>query len=179
MTDQAITEASTTPAPTRAELARDIILWEQVAAAATKRAAEAREQLAQAARDELTKQGTAPSWTIPGVAKIILPVSQPKIRIGDERALVKWATERRPHALETRIRDSDLRALMKQLDSDGEAVFIADDGEVVPGLVFVPGGQPGTLTVRADSAAKAEIGQTAGSIVEAIAAALGEPAVIE
>lgn len=166
--------------PTRAEIVRSVLIWERVSRQAQLVADDLRAQLGQQARDELDAQGVAPSWHLPGIAKVTLVVSKPKIAVQDPRALTAWAIQRHPHTIETiqQVRASDLAVLIKQCDSeDGETVHIADDGEIIPGLVYIPGGQPRSLTVRPDSEATAAIDQAAEGILATIASAMGDPIV--
>lgn len=159
----------------RAEMTRMILTWEAVAARAQTMAAELRIQLDTAARAELEEQGTAPTWRMPDLATVTLPVSKPSVVVADQTALTKWAALRLPGEVELAIRPASLRALLRQVDADGDLIYLRDGGEVVPGLEVRPGGQPKALSIRADPAGMAQISAEADDIMAALAAALAEP----
>jgi hypothetical protein len=164
---------------TRAEITRQILTWEAVATRAQAVAAELRTQLADAARKELVEQGTAPTWRMPDLAVVTLPVSKPAVVVADQVALTQWAANHRPDEVELAIRPASLKALLRQVEADGDVVYLPGDGEIVPGLEPSPGGQPKSLMIRADPAGAAQIGADADDIMTAIAAALAEPAGID
>lgn len=160
---------------TRADLVRTVLVWEAVARQANAKAAEAREQLSADARAELEEQGTAPTWRLPDLATITLPVTKRAIVVADADALTKWAAERRPDDVEvvTQYRPASLKALLAQVRDDDGLTYL-DGGESVPGLAVREGGQPRTLTIRPSSDAVAVLDAAAGDIVSAVAAALAE-----
>lgn len=161
----------------RADLVRSALVWEQVAAEARRRAGEAREQLAADARAELSEQGTAPTWRMPDLATVTLPVSKESVTLADIDALTKWAAERYPSEVEmvAQIRPAWIAAIPQWTTVEGDVVCDAATGEIVPGLAVRPGGQPGALTIRASTAAKAVLAAGVEDIVAAVAGALSEP----
>lgn len=159
----------------RAEKIRQILTWETVAAKAQALAAELRAQLDEDARAELVGQGTAPRWDVPGLATATLAVTKPSVVVADQTALTTWMVSRRPDEVELAIRPTSLRALLRQVDADGDLIYLRDGGEVVPGLEVRPGGEPKALTIRADPAGAAQINAEADDIMTALAAALDEP----
>lgn len=155
-------------------MTRQILTWEAVAAQAQARATQLRLQLAEDARAELDEQGTAPTWRIPGVATVTLPVTRSTVVVGDPVALTQWMVSRRPDEVELAIRKASLTALLRQVEVDGDLIFLPG-GEVVPGLATRPGGEPRALTIRADPAGAAQIAAEADDIMAALSAALDEP----
>ena len=154
----------------RADMVRSIITWEQVAQEALRRARELREQLTAQAQLELADQGTAPTWRMPGLATVTLPVSTAAAVVTDPVALTTWASVRMPHAVEivTQMRSANLRALLAAVDLTGE-LPATEDGELIPGVVIRPGGIPKALTVRTDKAGVAHLTAQAEQVVASIA----------
>jgi hypothetical protein len=182
-----LTKPTITPEPavrapsTRADLVRSILIWDRVAASAAKVAAELREQLARDARAEYAEQGTAPTWRLPDLATVTLPVSRQTVAVADQAALTAWMATRRPEQVQTvqQIRPAGLKALLGQICVvDGDLPTL-DDGELVPGLTVRPGGQPRALTLRAAPEATAVLDAEADAVLGSIAAALGEPIGLE
>jgi hypothetical protein len=162
----------------RAELVRSILIWERAAARIADITADLRSQLAADARAEYDEQGTAPTWRLPDLATVTLPVSKTAVVVTDERELVKWAVVRRPDAIEPRIRPASLKALLSEVVTDGELPHL-EDGEFVPGVEVRPGGIPKALSVRASAEAAGVLKAEAASVLAAIAAAMGEPVGLE
>lgn len=135
---------------TRADMVREILRLEGLAHAATLAAVDLRTQLADLARAEYTEHGTAPSWRLPGIGSVVLPISQEAPVVANERALVAWLQERHPDAVEVKPRPSSVTALKRRLRCDGDLVVIADTGEIVPGMTVRPGGEPKSLTITAE-----------------------------
>lgn len=165
----------------RADLLRSVLIWEQVAKRARTLAAGMRGRLDEQARAELATQGTAPTWRLPDLATVTLPVSRETIVVDDEAALLKWAKERMPDAVETieQLRPRAVNDLMARAQIAAGGVVCLDDGEIVPGLGVRAGGQPGSLSIRATAEAKAVVEMAATNVLDAVASALGEPVGVE
>lgn len=134
----------------RTDRVREVLRLEGLAAAAKKRAAEHRAALDAEARAELDQHGTAPSWRMPGIGTVALPVSTEAPVIDDIAALTKWCRERHPSEVETveQIRPAFQAALLARLVCDGDVVVDPDTGEIVPGMAVRRGGMPMSLTIR-------------------------------
>ncbi len=145
------------------------LLWESVAAKAKERASAIRQQLTQDAHAEFDEQGTAPTWRLPDVGTVTLPVSQETVYVADEKALIRWI---RSHpmaessvwmesAVETveRVRHSFVEALAAECQVDDGVV--SHLGDVVSGLAVRPGGVPLALSFRPTRDARAFAGDMA------------------
>jgi hypothetical protein len=161
----------------RAELVRTVLVWQTVADRARDRAAIARTALTEQARDEWSVQGVAPTWRMPDLATVTLPVSHESITVTDVEALTKWVAQRYPEEIERieRIREAFLSVLPGRLRADGGVVCDPGTGEIVPGVGVRAGGVPGTLSVRPTADARAVLVAAAEDILVAVGAALDEP----
>lgn len=159
----------------RADMTRQALIWDAVAVEARRRSGIYRDQLADAARTELAEQGVAPTWRLPDLATVTLPVSRETAYVADLEALTKWAAARHPAEMEETLRPAFVAALLSRLaTADGIAVD-HETGEVIPGVGVRPGGQPGSLTIKATAAAKPVVAHAVEDIVSAVAGALDEP----
>jgi hypothetical protein len=142
--------------PSRAKLAEQTVFWDAVAARAAVNAAACRKLLDAAAREEFTRDGIAPTWRIPGVGTVPLALTQDSVTVTDEAAYTAWVADRHPTevATVTTVRRAFDERLRKAAAKRGATCD--EHGEVIPGLLFVPGGQPKGISVRADNDAKAE-----------------------
>lgn len=156
----------------RADIVKGVLIWEQVAAAAKEKAGEFREQLNADARAELEEQGTAPTWRLPDVGAVTLPVSVETPYVADMKALLNWAAERYPAEVETvvQLRPEFVAGLTERAIIDGGQVIDRTLGEVVPGFAVRPGGIPKALSIRPTPAAKSLIREVADGIVSRFAA---------
>lgn len=159
----------------RDDQVQQILLWEQVATRAKARADTVRADLAEAARTEYRDQGAAPSWRLPDLASVTLPLSKPTVQVADPAAWTAWVQANHPTEVETTVRPGFLPALARSLAPDGEDAVLAGTGEVVPGLRMLPGGVPGALTIRPVAGARTAINGVVDGLLESIAAALAEP----
>ncbi len=152
----------------RADLTKGVLLYEQLADAAKAKAAAFRRELETAATAEYEQQGMAPSWRLPLIGQVILPVSETAIVVTDEAALTKWVADRYPEQVEqvTRIRPAYAAGLTKRLAVDEGAVFDPQSGEAVPGVEVRQGGQPKALTIRPTADAKSIARQHADAPLE-------------
>lgn len=129
----------------RIETVQEVLRLEGIAAAATARAGKYRDELDTQAREELAEQGTAPTWRLPELGTIALPVSKAAVYVSDIDALKKWVEANRPSEITTvtEIRASYQRALLDAVVATPDGVLL--NGEVVPGLSVRPGGVPQSL----------------------------------
>lgn len=158
----------------RADLTKQVLLFEQLAAAAKAKAAVARQQLDEQAREELATQGMAPTWRLPQVGTISLPVSQESIYIADGNALMDWLERNQPAAI-NRIRAINPQwqaKLEKSFVIAGDAVVDSSTGEVVPGYGVRRGGLAMALRIVPSGEAKAMAREYAEGLLERFEATL-------
>lgn len=166
----------------RQELITRTLLLETVAAEAKARAGKLRDQLAADARAELEEQGTAPTWRLPDIGTVTLPVSTERVYVSDEQALLEWckAFPGDPaDVIETieRVKPSYLADLLTLVEIvDGRV--IDDLGTVVPGLAVRPGGVPQPLSFRPSRDAQAVARAGAEKLVDDLEQALDGPVVL-
>lgn len=161
----------------RKDVVRNVLIWEQVRDAAQARAAEYRKMLQADAVAELEEQGTVPTWRMPDIATVSLPVSREKPVVTDETALLEWVKRQYPTEVETltRVRRGFLSVVdSKVVVDDGQAVD-PQTGEIVPGMSVREGGIPGTLRLLAADSVKPLIAQHAADMMTALDAAFNEP----
>lgn len=164
----------------RQELITRTLMLEQVAAEAKARAAALREQLTADARAELAEQGTAPTWRLPDIGTVTLPVSKETVYVRDEKALLEWCKATPgENVVETIERVmpwyvADLLTLVRVVDG---RVFV-DDEEEVPGLGVRPGGVPQSLSFRPSRDAQAVARAGAEKLVDDLERALDGPVVL-
>lgn len=159
----------------RADLTKQVLLYDQLAAAAKAKAAEARVALDEQARQELSSQGMAPTWRLPDVGTVTLPLSQPAVSLTDTDALLKWAQAHEfPNATESviRLRWDWVQALERTLVITEDAAVFPSTGEVVPGYTVRAGGIPQALSIRPSSEAKAMAREYADGLLERFEATL-------
>lgn len=159
----------------RADLTKQVLLYDQLAAAAKAKAAIARAELDMQAKAELETQGMAPTWRLPQVGTISLPVSQESIHLTDETALMQWARDNEvPNATESviRLRADWVRGLEKTLVTSGDLVVDSATGEIVPGYRVRHGGLPMALRIVPSSEAKAMAREYADGLLERFEASL-------
>jgi hypothetical protein len=158
----------------RAEVIRQILLWERVAEQATARAAAFRAQLQADANAEFAEQGTAPTWRLPEIAQVVLPVSRTAAVVRDHEALAKWVHLRNPGEVELRVRLAFVKALRDGARIEGEAV-VDRDGTVIPGMSVAPGGTPRAISVTPEGPAREVAAEAAERVLDMVAASLHLP----
>lgn len=162
-------EPAAAPAP-RDQLAAEAVWWDAVADEATARGAQARKQLETQARAEFTRDRAAPTWRIPGIGTVPLNLANDRVDVVDANAFTAWVTARFPEQIETttttRVRPAYETVVRKAALKRGAACD--EQGEVIPGLKFVPGGQPKGIAVRATDDAKASAAALAGAALEGL-----------
>jgi hypothetical protein len=140
----------------RTERLQEVLRLEGLAAAASARARVYRDELSLEARDELAREGSAPTWRVPDLATITLAVSKETPYVADDWLLLQWCTDRYPDQVETveQVRGTFRSSLLVAGIISGESVVDSLTGEVVPGLAVRPGGVAQSLTIRPSHAAK-------------------------
>lgn len=157
----------------RADTVKAALIWDQVAAAAKDKAANYRAELDADAKAEYAEQGTAPTWRLPDIGSITLPISIETPYVADMAALLKWAAERYPAEVEqvTQLRVEFVAGLVARVIVSGGLVVDQATGEVVPGFAVREGGQAKALSIRPTPAAKALIREAANGVVARFEAA--------
>lgn len=166
----------------RADTVKQILVLEAVSAHAKQLANEQRELLQDEAKAELEKDGTAPTWRLPSVARVTLPISTQSIEVSNADHLLEWVQHRYPAEVETvstvRVRPSFVTALTGTLlRADEDVVIDPETGEIVPGLSVRPGGTPKALSITAERGVKAAIAAYAADMMRTGVWALPGPVV--
>ena len=158
----------------RADLTKTVLLYDQLAAAAKERAAVARAELDRQAKDELETQGMAPTWRLPDVGTITLPLSQETFYLADAEARLKWVCDRHADATDyvLTVATDFLARLERRLVVSGDVVVDTASGEIVPGYAVRRGGVPGSLSIRPSADAKALARVHADGLLERFEATL-------
>lgn len=161
----------------RTERLQEVLRLEGLAAAATARAKTYREELAFEARDELAREGSAPTWRIQDLATITLAVSKETPYILDEHLLLTWCKQRYPEHVEAveQVKGAFRARLLVDAVISGDSVVDGATGEVVPGAAVRPGGQPQSLTIRPSQAARTVFAAMGERTLEDILAGPDEP----
>lgn len=139
-------------APTKAELAQQALFLSSLAAKAKERLDTVRGELETIARDELARDGAAPTWRIPGVGTVPLALTADAVEVVDETAYLAYVAVRYPEQIERRVRPAFDKLLREQAAKRGAA--LDDEGTVIPGCLFRPGGQPRGISIRPAAPAK-------------------------
>lgn len=168
------------PAVNRFEKISWLLMLEQVAAAARARAAELRDDLTADAQAEYAEQGTAPTWRLPDIGTVTLPISAERVVVDDEQVLTGWVTAFHPDEVETltRVRPAFLTALLAECRGDEGGVVWMREGALVPGLAVRPGGQPQSLSFRPSPDAKRVAAAGAERLVESLEQSIARPIVL-
>lgn len=160
----------------RADLAKQVLLYDSLAAAAKDRAAGFRHQLTVQAKAELENEGTAPTWRLPGVGAVTLPVSQETVYLADEKARQAWVETEEPSAIETVTTTQVAPAYVVELEkrlivADGMVIDPAS-GQQVPGYAVRAGGLPMPLSIRPTADAKSVMREHANGLLAQFEASL-------
>lgn len=155
------------PQVDRAALARQGAFWTAVAAAAKTRAEAARHQLDQVAAAEYARDRIAPTWRIPGLGTVPFGTTRAEVVVADAAKYLAWVAERHPTEVESRVREAfDIR-LRRVLADRGEPLC-DDEGTVIPGLRYEPGGMPRGVSIRPDRAAKERFAEAAEELLAGV-----------
>lgn len=142
----------------RAELVRAIVACEAAAR-------EFRAALGTDALSEWEDQGVAPTWRMPGVT-VSCSVTHASVVVTDEAKFLDWVKDRYPTEVETivRVRPAFLNLLLPSLVERGDPPC-TEEGEVIPGLTYNPGGSFSSLSIRATSELKGQLTLAAREMV--------------
>jgi hypothetical protein len=135
---------------TRAEAARAVLALEAIAQGAKEKAATYRAYLQHQANTELREQGTAPSWNIPTVGRVTLPLSKEAIYVSDASALTEWVVNTHPEEVYPVVRPAFLDYLLAHCRGVDDGLVVTPGGESIPGLAVRAGGSPASVRVVAD-----------------------------
>ncbi len=146
----------------RLEQLREVAWLEALAAAAVEEAGKRREALRAEAVEEFRTQGFAPTWRSP-IGSVTLAVSKDKVDLTNPSAFGQWVEQRYPDAIQhiAQVSAGWKETFLASLEVEGDKVVDPSTGEIVPGLVFKPGGRPLQLSVRLDPSAKKVLALTA------------------
>jgi hypothetical protein len=175
-----VDEPATALAPRlpRALLVQQAVFWDAVAEQAAARAADQRRLLFEQAREEFEQERIAPTWRIPGLGTVPLALSADRVDVADEAVYTAWVAERHPEQIETivRVRPAFDNVLRKGAAKRGAACTA--EGDVIPGLLFVPGGLPKSIAIRASEAAKGDAAELAVVVLDGLLEARPAPAAL-
>lgn len=169
----AVSATPAVPTGNRAQLVREALFYDAVGERAQTFAAERREALEADARGELAANGGAPTWRFPGVT-VPLAMTRDSVVVVDRAAYAKWMAEHYPTEVELRVRDSFDKAFRAGLVKRGDPPC-DKQGEVIPGLQFVPGGVPKGISIRATDEAKAGAAAAAAAYLDAMPPLTAQP----
>lgn len=131
---------------TRAQAVEAVLACDAIAAAAKERAGIYRAFLQGQAGQEYRDQGTAPSWKIPAVGRVTLPITEPTVFVENEAALTAWVQAHHPEHVYAVVRGAFVEHLRKTALVDDDTV-LTPDGEPIPGLACRPGGSPKSVSI--------------------------------
>lgn len=164
----------------RFEKIRQLLIWQQVKASAAAKESAIRDELTADARAEYAEQGTAPTWRLPDIGTVSLPVSKETVYVADEQAFLDWVCQFHSEEIETvtRVRPGFVTVLLAECRGDENGVVWMREGALVPGLAVRPGGQPQSLSFRPSAAAKEVAAAGAERLVESLEQSIGQPIVL-
>lgn len=152
----------------RAQLVERAMFFASLATKAKEAADRIRSELEEQARAELESTGAAPTWRIPGVGTIPLALTQDTVDVVDEAAYRAYVATRYPDEVETvtQVRPAFSKQLREQAAKRGVAVD--DEGTVIPGTVFRPGGEAKGISIRPAAPAKEASLELAEAFVDSL-----------
>jgi hypothetical protein len=150
---------------------RDVVWWEAIAAQAKHNAAFARSTLREMASTEYAEHGSAPTWRT-SIATASLSVSSPAVTVSDAGAFTNWVSKHHPDQLMSVVRESWQRDFLARIAERGDPPCDSD-GQIIPGLTYIPGGSPRSIAVRQSATVKAHIASLAESVLGSLTPALG------
>ena len=162
----------------RADIVSRVVWLDQVVAAARDARKALVDDLTADARAEYEEQQTASTWRIKGVATVPQAVSNDAVVVADEARFLDWVAQRHPTEVETIVRPAFRTLVLSSVKVSYDTVH-TEDGEVVPGLAFKPGGEFIGVSVRATPEAKQAFGALAKATLLELAAKDGAPALVE
>jgi hypothetical protein len=133
----------------RAETIRTIAVMETLASVL-------RESLAADAVAEIEQEGTTPAWKAPGFS-VTVSTTNSVVVVTDPAKFADWVGEHYPTELyevtETRVREAWQRKFLAEVLKRGDPPC-DDDGAVVPGLQYRPGGGFRSVSLTPERATK-------------------------
>lgn len=143
----------------RAEVARAIAACEALAK-------ELRGALSADAAAEYAEQGTAPTWRMPGLT-VIAATSNDAVSVVDEAVFTAWVAQRYPTEVVTEptVRPAFRAKLLAEAVKRGDPPC-DDEGEIIPGLEYRPGGEFRSIAVKPSSTLRARLHTAAREIAE-------------
>jgi len=156
----------------RADDVRNILVLEEFANRAREEARAIRDRMDAEARHEYDTEGVATTWRLRDIATVSLSLTRESVTVSDSDKLLEWVRHRHPDEVETvttvQVRPSFVTALIGAVDTaDGFAV-VEGTGEIVPGLAVRPGGQPRSLSIKAEPAVKAAVAERVAAILPGV-----------
>ena len=134
----------------KADMARAIVVFEELASAL-------RAELLGAAADEHA-QGSTPSWRMTDVT-VSTALSKPSVVVEDPAAFLAYVGKVHPTEVETvtttQVRPNFSRLLLANLATAGPPL-VDDEGTVIPGVRYDPGGQLRSVAVKPSAEFKSD-----------------------
>lgn len=137
----------------------------QAVVACERLAAALRDALGSDARAELAEQGTAPTWRARHIT-IGTTLTRDAVVVVDDDAFTVWVSRRFPTEVVTStvVRPAFARGLLAGAARRGDPPCTGD-GEVIPGVVFRPGGQVRSVSLTPSAELSAWLDAAAEDIV--------------
>lgn len=112
--------------------------------------------LEEQAREELEKEGTAPTWRFPDLGTATLSTTQEQPIVVDAAKWAAWVEQRYPNEVTHLpvVRSSWQKAFFSRARLAGDTVVDPDTNEVIPGVRVKVGRQPIGLSVKPTSEAR-------------------------
>lgn len=160
----------------RSQQVQAVIYLDQLAAAATRHAATIRGELLAEARAELAAAGMAPTWRMSEVATVSARIAKDAVTVADPAAFAAWVWARFPEQVERTpvVRPAYTRTVAKAARPTGDGTVVDANGELIPGLVHIPGGAMLGISIVASDTAKEVFGGVAEEGLR-VAATLAPP----
>lgn len=129
-----------------------------------------------------TEEQIAELWRMPA-GTVTARLTQPRVSVTDEPALLKWVAVAYPTEVTTRVVTTDVTELrnpkwletmlakLTPVDADdveagGGTMLMTADGTIVPGVIWTPGGQLHSVAIEANKGLTAQYAQAARAYVE-------------
>ena len=142
----------------RSDRMHRLAFYDALATSAKKKAGELREALDAEARAELKRTGTAQTWRVPELGTLSQPIAHDRFVVDQPPLFTAWVAEHYPTEVETvtQVRPAFAGVLLSRAALDeGEVVEAREDGNrPLPGVRFVPGGEPKPVSLTVAKAAK-------------------------
>lgn len=149
----------------RAEMIIEAMKADAMAAAWAGKAKRVREELTRMAVKEFENDGVAPSWRT-DTATVPLSMTSDDCKVVNNAEWMAWVHANHPDQLEeiVQVRPAWQKTFFSKLNGlDGTAYD--DDGQIIPGLLHVPGGQPKAISIRPKPGVREALMQHAEALV--------------